>query len=142
MTSKKKLKKHYFFLNPYKDCAFTKCPKCNDKTKIRKFPLVIHIDPNQLFILNKSCKYCTNCDLIIAKQSKLEELMACQFEEVNPTVVGNEYLVFGTLCRSDWQEYSKTPIDSSKAIDKVYVFKDVLSFEVVRGGWHHHPMER
>ena len=136
MTSKKNPKKHYFFLNPYKDCAFTKCPKCSDKTKLRKFPLVIHIDPNQLFILNKSCKYCTNCDLIIVKQSKLEELMACQFEEINPSVVGNKYLVFGTLCRSDWQKYTKTPTDPSKAIEKVYVFKDVFNFEVVRGGWH------
>lgn len=41
---KKKIKtRHYFFLNPYEDCAFTRCPKCNNKTKIRKFPLVIHI---------------------------------------------------------------------------------------------------
>ena len=136
MTPKKNPTKHYFFLNPYGDCAFTKCPKCNDKTKVRKFPLVIHVEPNQLFFLNKICKYCTNCDLIIVKQSKLEALMSSQFKEVNPTVVGNKYLVFGTLSRSDWQEYSKTSIDSSKAIDQVYAFKDVLDFEVARGGWY------
>lgn len=136
MAPKKNPTKHNFFLNPYEDCAFTKCPKCNKKTNVRKFPLAIHIEPNQLFFLNKNCKYCTNCDLIIAKQSKLEALMSSQFEEVNPTVVGNKYLVFGTLSRSNWQEYSKTPIDSSKAIDQIYVFKDVLEFEVVHGGWH------
>ena len=136
MTTKNNPKKHYFFLNPYKDCAFTKCPKCSAKTKVRKFPLVIHIDPKQLFILKKNCKYCTNCDLIIVKQSKLEELLACQFEEVNPQVVGNKYLVFGTFSRSDWQKYSKTLTDSNKAMDQVHVFKDVWNFEVVPGGWY------
>jgi len=135
MTSKKNPTKHYFFLNPYEDCAFTKCPKCNNKTKVRKFPLVIHIEPNQLFVLNKNCKYCTNCDLIIVKQSIIETLLACQFEKVNPSVVGNKYLVFGTFSRSDWQKYSKTLTNPHKAIDKVYVFKDVLNFELVRGGW-------
>ncbi len=128
--------KHYFFLNPYEDCAFTKCPKCDNKTKLRKFPLVIHIEPQQLFTLNKKCKYCTTCDLIIAKKSEVESLMSCKFEKVNPTIVGNKYLVFGTLSRSDWQQHSKTPTGSSKAIDQVYVFKDVLDFEVVPGGWY------
>ena len=128
--------KHYFFLNLYEDCAFTKCPKCNNKTKVRKFPLAIHIEPNQLLCLNKNCKYCTDCDLIIVKQSKIETLMTCQFEKVDPSVVGNKYLVFGTLDRKDWLKYSKTSTDPSKVIDQVYVFKDVLNFEVVGGGWH------
>ena len=128
--------RHYFFLNPYKDCAFTKCPKCNNKTKVRKFPLVIHVEPNQLLVLNKNCKYCTNCDLIIVKQSKIETLMSCEFEKVNPSVVGNKYLIFGIFSRSDWQKYSKTLTDPTKAIDQVYVFEDVLTFEVVRGGWY------
>jgi hypothetical protein len=136
MASTKNLTKHYLFLNPYEDCAFTKCPKCNTKTKFRKFPLVIHVEPNQLFVLNKNCKYCTTCDLIIVKKSKIETLMTCQFEKVNPSVVGNKYLIFGTLGRRDWQKYSKTPTNPSEAIDQVYVFNDVLTFEVDRRRWN------
>lgn len=136
MSSKPNKTKYYFFLNPYEDCAFTKCPKCDHKTKLRKFPLVIHIEPQQLFFLNKKCKYCTTCDLIIAKKSEVESLMSCKCEEVKPSIVGNEYFVFGTLSRSDWQQHSKTPTDSGIAIDQVYVFKDVLNFEMVRGGWY------
>ncbi len=128
--------KHYFFLNPYEDYAFTKCPKCNNKTRLRKFPLVIHIEPQQLFMLNKKCKYCTTCDLIIAKKSEVESLMSYRFEKVDPSIVGNKYFVFGTLSRSDWQHYSKTPTGSGIAIDQVSVFKDVLDFEMVPGGWY------
>jgi uncharacterized protein with PIN domain len=69
-------KRHYFFLNPYEDQAFTRCPKCNGKTKIRKFPLAIHIEPGQIFGLNKHCKYCPVCDLIIGDRSDIEHLMA------------------------------------------------------------------
>lgn len=129
-------KRHYFFLNPYEDQAFTRCPQCHSKTKVKKYPLVIHIEPKQLFCLNKSCKYCEKCDLIIGKQSEIEYLMTCQFEKVNPSVVGNKYLVFGTLNKNDWLKYSKTPSDPSKVIDQTYIFKDVLNFEVVGGGWH------
>ena len=56
-------RRHYFFLNFYKDAAFTKCPKCEAKTVVRKFPLVMQIEPQQLLVLNKKCRYCTSCDL-------------------------------------------------------------------------------
>ena len=128
--------RHYFFLNPYEDCAFTKCPKCDQATKVRKFPLAIHIDPQQLLFLNKSCRYCEKCDLIIVKKPEVESLMAASFENVNPSIIGNEYLVFGTLDRSDWQRYKEAPTDSKEAFKQVYVFKDVLKFEVMPRGWY------
>lgn len=127
--------KHYFFLNPYKD-SFTKCPKCNKKTKLRKFPLVIHIEPNQFFVLNKICKYCTECDLIITKQVEIETLMAGRFEKVVPSFVGNKYVVFGTLDKNQWVKYSKTPSDPSEVVNQVYIFKDVLKFELAPKGWY------
>jgi len=39
---------HRFFLNPYRDMRFTSCPKCNGKTKLRKLPLAIHVNPPAL----------------------------------------------------------------------------------------------
>jgi len=125
--------RHYFFLNPYQDCAFTSCPKCNNKTKVRKFPLVIHVEPDQLLVLNKNCKYCPTCDLIIVKKSHIEHLMTVQFETVNPSVVGNEYMVIGTLEKKDWRENMTTSFSSQETIEKAYIFKDVWKFEMQRG---------
>jgi len=129
-------RKHYFFLNPYKDAAFTKCPKCLDKTKIRKFPLVIHIDPQQLLLLNKKCRYCTECDLIIVKKSELESLMAACFEKLNPKIIGNDYFVMGVVERKDWLEGNQGKMLQGKTIERIIVFKDVLDFEPVRAGWY------
>ena len=129
-------RRHYFFLNPYKDAAFTKCPKCENATRIRKFPLVIHIDPQQLLLLNKKCRYCVRCDLIIAKKSEVESLMAARFEESKPDMIGNDYLVMGVAERRDWLEGKKGKMPQGETIERVSVFKDVLNFELVQAGWY------
>ena len=135
--SRKRIKqRHRFFLSPYEDLAFTKCPKCDNKTKVRKIPLVIHIDPHQLFILNKNCKYCPYCDLIIAKKAEVEGFMAAHLEIIKPELIGNNYVVFGTVDRKDWKETMKQEIYSNEMIDRVYVFKDVWNFEVIPAGWY------
>jgi hypothetical protein len=120
--------RHYFFLNPYQDCAFTKCPKCDNKTKVRKYPLVIHIDPEQILNLNKTCKYCTECDLIIVKQVDIEALMTACLEKERPSIIGNDYLVIGTLNRSDWRDSQEKSV-TSVVMEKVHPFKNMLSFE-------------
>ena len=127
-------RRHYFFLNPYEDCAFTKCPQCNAKTKVRKFPLVIHIDPQQLFLMNKMCKYCVDCDLIITKQSEVEHLLTERFLEVDPGIIGNDYIVMGTLDKKDWRNRDKDADDPAKTIRKMYVFQNHLNFELVPAG--------
>lgn len=141
-TSDKKYTKsrHYFFLNPYKDAAFTRCPKCQGKTKLRKFPLVIHVEPQQIVLLNKKCRYCTGCDLIIVKQSELETLMIACLEDKNPAVIGNEYFTMGVLERKDWKEASKDKIDTNETLNRMYMFKDALDFEPMPLEWH--PAEK
>ena len=129
-------KKHRFFLNPYVDCAFTKCPKCETKTKIRKFPLVIHIEPQQLFFLNKKCKYCTNCDLIIVKKQEIESLIAAGLNQSHPEIIENNYLVMGTIERKDWQAANKGLLSSQEIINRMYIFKDQWNFEVIPAGWY------
>src|SRR5215813_4141782 len=89
--------RYRFFLNPYQDVRFTKCPQCGGKTLQRKLPLVIHVDPMQPVSVNKTCRYCPRCDLLIAHQNEMEQFLAAFFSVQNPEVVGNEYLVIGTL---------------------------------------------
>ncbi len=126
---------HDFFLNPYQDAAFTKCPKCEAKTRIRKFPLVIHIEPDQLFVLNKSCRYCVGCDLIIVRRSEIEAQMIGGFAARRPEIIGNEFLVFGTLDRKDWRQSQQSNLSQQQAIDRVRIFKNVLNFKPAYPAW-------
>ncbi|MHC4443865.1 MAG: hypothetical protein ACYTF1_09495 [Planctomycetota bacterium] len=128
--------RHRFFLSPYEDMAFTKCPKCDCKTKQRKLPLVIHIEPEQVLALNKTCRYCPNCDLVIAREKELEAMMAATFEDQRPEIIGNEYLVVGTLDRTDWREGSKSQLPPDQVLDRVYIFEDEWYFEIEPSGWY------
>ncbi len=127
---KKPKKRYKFFLNPYPDCAFTKCPKCETKTKVRKYPLVIGIDsePIQLLFFNKKCKYCPNCDLIIAKKQELESLIS-QLNE-------NDYFVIGTMDRKDWVQGEKGSLSTSETMERIYEFRKEWEFGIIPAGWY------
>ena len=123
--------RHYFFLNPYDDIAFSRCPKCNNGTKVRKYPLAIHIEPGQFLCLNKTCRYCPKCDLIIAKKADVEDLMVRSFEHRNPTIIGNDYFVVGTMDRQVWRKHRNSSTENGNLLDDIYVFKDVKNFELM-----------
>jgi hypothetical protein len=118
-----------FFLNPYRDVRFTTCPQCSGKTRARKLPLVIHVDPAQLVALNKTCRYCPDCDLLIAHQDESEGFLASLFSDLRPEDVGNPYLVIGTEDRADWLRGVRTPLFPYEALGYVHDFKETVRFE-------------
>lgn len=121
--------RYRFFLNPYSDVRFTTCPQCGKKTRQRKLPLVIHIDPMQLIALNKTCRYCPTCDLLIAHQDEIEAFLAAFFGEQRPEIVGNDYLVVGTEDRADWRRGVDTPLTIPEALECLHDFAEVVRFE-------------
>jgi hypothetical protein len=128
-TIKTQKAKHYFFLNSYEDAGFTRCPKCDNKTKLKKFPLAIHVEPNHFLVLGKTCKYCPYCDLIIVRQKEVEDYMIAIFEENDPDIIGNEYFVFGTLEYKIWRRSLNKFLSKSDAIEFLSPFKNTLHFE-------------
>ena len=122
---------HDFFLNPHRDARFTRCPKCDGKTKLRKKPLLIVIKPAQPISLNKTCRYCADCDLLIVHQDELEQLLASACQQVYPHLVGNDYFVFGTLDRKSWREgHHSSTLEA--LLDTLHDFKRHLEFEPPR----------
>jgi hypothetical protein len=126
--------RYRFFLNPYQDMRFTKCPQCDSKTLLRKLPLVIHVEPMQMLSLNKTCRYCPRCDLLIAHQDDLEHLLASFFTEQKPEVIGNDYLVIGTEDRTAWKRGMQQPLTLQEALEALHDFKEVVTFKIT-GGW-------
>jgi len=126
--------RHTFFLNPYIDARFTKCPKCEGKMGQKKLPLVIHVDGWGLVSLNKTCRFCSRCNLLIAHKDEIEPLLAQLFEQQNRKVIGNEYLVVGTLDRADWKRGVSGKITTEEMLKALHDFNDVVQFKFV-GGW-------
>ena len=120
--------RYKLFLNPYQDARFTSCPGCGGKTKQKKLPLAIHVDDAGMVILNKTCRFCPACDLLIAHQDETEAQLAVIFAERTPEAVGNDYLVVGTVDRPDWQRGRKTPLTNEEMLAALHDFKDVVKY--------------
>lgn len=125
-----------FILNPYNDARFTSCPECSQRTLLRKVPLVIHIDPLHPMLLNKRCRYCPDCDLMIAHQDELEHWLTITFEKHAPEIIGNEYLILGTVDKATWRKHKKAPIPMGKLPEYLHDFKEYLKISYSPGGWY------
>jgi hypothetical protein len=125
-----------FILNPYPETRVGRCPSCERKMHQRKVPLFIHIDPMFLVTLGYTCRYCPDCDLLVAHQDEIEYLLASMFAERNPSIIGNDYLVMGTVERAAWRAGMKTPGSKEELLDNLHDFKRVLQFEYRPAGWY------
>jgi hypothetical protein len=126
--------RYRFFLNPYRDARFSTCPQCSNKTGQRKLPLFIHIEPEQPLLLNKTCRYCLYCDLLIAHKNELDEIITRVFTVLNPEIVGHKYLVIGTLDRADWKRIDQQKLPIQDSIEALHDFKEAVMFKPM-GGW-------
>lgn len=100
---------------------------------------MICVEPRYFFSLNKTCRYCPSCDLIIAKKAELEQLLCAICEKNLPHIIGNTYTVFGTMDRKDWRCGLNQPFNPKEGMDRAYVFKGVLDFEPAHYGWAPDP---
>jgi hypothetical protein len=126
-----------FMLNPYPDLRISTCPRCKHKAGQRKVPLLIHIDPLHLIALNYTCRYCKACDLLIAHKHVIEHLLTDLFRQSDPHVIGNNYLIIGTVEKQVWREGLAQP----KAIDETLPHaSDFATYyqelRVTRPGWY------
>lgn len=128
--------RYSFILNPHSDFRLSRCPKCEKPTHARKFPLFILIKDWGGFVLGKTCKYCTPCELIMVQQDELEHEMTIAAEKHCPEMIGSDYLVVGTMDRSKWKiGLDGKPRELTSMLDYVADFKNVLDLEVEPGGW-------
>lgn len=124
--------RYQFMLNPFRDRRFAICPGCDGRTLLRKVPLVIHVDPQNPVAINKSCRYCPRCDLLIAHQDELEEQLAELHAQQAPELVSNKYLVMGTLDRAVWKRGKAEPLSIAEMREQLHDFVQV--FTIKRSG--------
>ena len=137
MTANKNQKKYNFVLNPYPDERLSRCPYCAQKTGQRKVPLFIHIDPHYPIALNYTCRFCKHCDLLIAHRHEIEHLLTAMFSQYNPAVIGNEYLIIGTVEKKVWREGLTRPKAPAEMLNHTYIFKtNYQELRHTRPGWY------
>ncbi len=96
--------KYSFMVNPYPEERVSRCPLCDHKTGQRKIPILIHVNPQHLIALNYTCRFCRDCDLLIAHKHEIEHYLTVLFSQQAPEVIGNDYLAVGSVEKSVWKE--------------------------------------
>lgn len=119
--------KYSFFLNPYQDVRFTRCPKCQRPTNLRKFALLIHIEGFGLIVLGKTSRFCGPCELIVVHQNELEPEIARVASDTIPNQ-SNQYFVVGTLPLSTWKSALQNRFDIETVRHLSSDFKKQLRF--------------
>ena len=98
------LPKYSFMVNPYPEERVSRCPLCDRKSRQRKMPILIHVNPKHLIALNYTCRYCPDCELLIAHKHEIEHYLTALFSQLAPDAIGNNYLAVGTVEKSVWKE--------------------------------------
>jgi Zn-finger nucleic acid-binding protein len=133
--------KYKFYLNPHFEYKWTKCPNCDDPTRVRKFCLVNHYKEkanqfHQLLSINKSCKYCPKCDLIICQKIELEKILSNLLEGNKIIFNQANYSIFGTMEKKDWLMVQQKNMNPREVLNLTSQFKDILDFEIRPAGWY------
>ena len=128
--------RYSFILNPHKDLRCSTCPKCERKTGVRKFALLVAVKGAEPVVLGKSCKFCATCELIICHQDELEGLLAAMFGPVKPEVLGNEYFVIGTVERPSYRKGLQSKITAGEVLEHLAEFKKHLELGYRPAGWY------
>ncbi len=126
---------HHFMLNPYPEMRLTSCPWCHEKTGQRKRPLLIHIEPQTMIALNYTNRFCKACDLLIGHKHEIEHYLTEMFARMNPSIIGNPYLIFATVKRKAWQTGMRQSIGVQQMRAHVSDFKSYQELRMTQGGW-------
>ena len=127
--------RYSFLLNPHVRERFTRCPNCDTPTRIRKLPLVIHVNHSngpRLVLLNKSCRLCLRCETLIVHRVDLRRVIIaaglCVVEEP-------EYIVLGTIDRRTWRRGLDGDAQPADIREHMADFKKYLKVNVIPAHW-------
>jgi hypothetical protein len=127
--------RYSFALNPHVRDRFTKCPSCDASTRIRKLPLVVHVEhPGgpRLVLLNKTCRLCLICETLIVDRVELESIIAAG---LSATVNPPDYVVLGTIDRRTWRRGLRGDTELPDIREHMADFKKYLKVDVVPAHW-------
>ncbi len=127
--------KYHFSLNPYPEERFSRCPGCRNKTRQLKLPLLIHVDPRNLIALNYTNRYCEHCNTLIGHKHEIEHHLTVMFSKLNPEVIGNDYLIFGTVEKEAWRENMRQQKPFNEMRHHIRDFKSYRNIRMTMTGW-------
>ena len=121
--------RYAFILNPHTDSRFTRCPRCETKTNVRKVPLVVHVEGFGLALVGKTCQLCLRCDTLVAHKADLDNVIGTIVDIPSP-----KYLVLGTIDRGAYRRGLLGGASLDDVKEHMADFKSHWKVDVTPGG--------
>ncbi|MFT4639886.1 MAG: hypothetical protein ACI8T1_003211 [Verrucomicrobiales bacterium] len=125
-------------INPFQH-RFSRCLYCEGRTQIRKFALLIHVDPKGLFPTRITCKYCRPCGLVIVHKHELEAILRDALAQVSPDQVHSPFFIIGTIDMRTWTKLHNGSIHPQALKQFTSDFLNVTQIQRKVGGWREAP---
>ena len=128
--------RYSFVLNSHVRERFTKCPSCEARTRIRKLPLVVHVEhpgAPRLVLLNKTCRLCLLCETLIVGRVELEGVIVAA--GLSASAKPPDYVVLGTIDRRTWRRGLDDDASLLDIREHMADFKKYLRVDVVPAHW-------
>jgi hypothetical protein len=127
--------RYSFVLNPHTDVRFTKCPRCEAPTRVRKLALVVHVehsDGPRLAILGKTCRLCVVCETLVVQEADVERLVAAS--GLGAKGLKPVYLVLGTVAPQMYRRGLAGGVSLPDIREHMADFKAYLNVDVTPRG--------
>jgi hypothetical protein len=122
--------RYAFILNAHTDSRFTRCTRCETRTNLRKFPLVIHVEGFGLVLLGKTCRLWLRCDTLVVQKAELDDLLRTVASVQEP-----EYVVLGTIDRYVYRRGLSGGASLDDVNEHMADFKSYWRVDVRPSGW-------
>lgn len=124
--------RYSFFLNTHATERFTRCPRCKATTRLRKIPLVVHVESYGLLLLRKTCRLCVACEMLIAHEAEMNRVIDSLAARSGSRA---EYLVLGTLGSGTWREGMTGGVSLEEVKSNMADFMAYMRVEITPRNW-------
>lgn len=124
--------RHRFFLNPYPDHRFHRCPRCGQETHTRNRVLIVQAGPSLMAPVMTVCCFCANCDLLIAHQDEMEATLREMLPPREHEAIDGPLEVIGTVDRAQLGPGGLEDVTPGELFDAFRPISELVHFDKVR----------
>jgi tetratricopeptide (TPR) repeat protein len=101
-----------FFPNPYDDWGLTRCPSCEQPTKIRKRHLGALVEPDELLPIHLTYRMCDDCDILFIHDRDARPAIMTEAASRGLDLIDQDYLLLGVIDRAAFR--GRRPADTGE----------------------------
>jgi hypothetical protein len=126
-----------FFFNRHAEWGLTRCPNCEQPTKIRRRHLAVMIEPDHLLAINLGCRMCDDCAILFIHERDVLPAIESAAETHDVHLIDQDYVLLGIVDRAAVTRRRPPEVDERTwLLSHLRRFHEERVFEYLPLGWY------